>query len=108
MIGSSIPQKNTLETIDSRENNTSDELMPVNTEIIYRFFYIGTISNLVRTDTIVEFDSINVLRISHVYSVDGSYWDVGISHHENTHHLHDGYEFSGLISSSFLLGVFVK
>jgi hypothetical protein len=88
--------------------NKSSDADPSSVTLHYRLFYIGRITNVYRSDDFVEFDSVRVLRYSHMFASDQSFWSFSISHYEDTHHSHEDYRFFGMLTNSFICGMFSK
>jgi len=74
----------------------------------YRIFYIGQVENVFRTNNLVEFDAISLLRYTHMFATDRSFWSFSIAHYEETHHSHDDYRFIGILTESIICGLFTK
>ncbi|MBS3778181.1 MAG: hypothetical protein KGY50_02670 [Candidatus Thermoplasmatota archaeon] len=74
----------------------------------YSIVYIGTISNLQKTDKEIEFDSVRLLRYTHISTSDDSFWSYNLAHYENTHHYHEGYETNGLITNNLIFAKLTK
>lgn len=82
----------------------------INSDVTYTYsiIYIGAISNIQKTDEEIEFDSVRLLRYTHISSSDGSFWSYSLAHYENTHHHHEGYKINGFTTNNFIFAKLTK
>ena len=73
-----------------------------------RIFYIGQVENVYKSEDLVEFDAVHILRYTHMFTSDHSFWSFSIAHYEETHISHEDYRFFGILTNSFILGMFTK
>jgi len=102
-----LPLTNSQETIQTLDNQNKS-IIKSNVIYTYSIVYIGKISNLQKTGEEIKFDSVRLLRYTHISTSDGSFWSYSFAHYENTHHHHEGYEINGFITNNFIFAKLTK
>ena len=93
---------------DNKINENFPSVDSASTTFIYKIFYFGRVANVVKSDDLVEFDSVRLFRYMHIRAADGSFWSYSISHYEDSHHSLKDYHFIGILTNSFICGHFSK
>ena len=93
---------------DNEINENLPSVDSASATFIYKIFYFGRVANVVKSDDLVEFDSVRLFRYMHIHATDGSFWTYSISHYEDSHHSLKDYHFIGILTNSFICGRFSK
>ncbi len=93
---------------DNEINENLPSVDSASATFIYKVFYFGRVANVVKSDDLVEFDSVRLFRYVHIRATDGSFWTYSISHYEDSHHFLKDYHFIGILTNSFICGRFSK
>lgn len=93
---------------DNEINENLPSVDSASATFIYKVFYFGRVANVVKSDDLVEFDSVRLFRYIHIRATDGSFWTYSISHYEDSHHFLKDYHFIGILTNSFICGRFSK